>query len=572
MKRIALCLLCVVLVLAAACSREVREEPERHLQMAESVQDSERARLPPPPSPPTPREPTALDRIEVAGLRLMPSQQAPGTGIAPAVAPVDPYTGVDRERYASFDDNPIRRTDEHPVSTFSIDVDTGSYSNVRRMLAQGRLPPADAVRAEELLNYFDYGYPQPGRGQQPFSVTTELAPAPWHSGRHLLLVGLQGYKVAPEQIPASNLVYLIDTSGSMYGADRIELLKRSFALMTRQLRPQDRVAIVTYAGSAGLVLNSTPGDRQDEILAALDQLYAGGSTNGGAGIKLAYAVARSNFIEGGVNRVILASDGDFNVGVTGVEALKNLVSEQRRSGVGLTVLGFGGGNYNDQLAEQLANNGNGSYHYIDTLDEGRKVLVDQLSATMLTIAEDVKIQIEFNPAVVEEYRLIGYENRVLRREDFNNDQVDAGEIGAGHSVTALYELTLVGSGASASDPLRYQPARSTQTGDSDELAWLRLRYKDPGAERSQLLEQPVPRSLETTQAGERLRFAAAVAGFADLLRGGRNLQGWRHDEILSLANASLGEDRDGYRAGFVALVERARELSGDAPIAATIAD
>ncbi len=559
MNHLSLSSMSLLVVLATGCSAQLREPPA-----ADGVvgTDHDQSVLfpEPPPRPLNESGPQSpAERRSGDDHRLM--MQKPASLAAPVAGlPQHDTSGRDRENYAHYEDNPVRRSAEHPLSTFSVDVDTGSYSNVRRILTQGRLPPADAVRAEELLNYFDYGYTQPTARETPFSISTEIAPAPWNPQRHLLLIGLQGYRVAAEAIPAVNLVYLIDTSGSMQGADRIDLLKQGFTLMTRQLRPQDRVAIVTYSGSAGLVLASTPGDRKDEILDSLDRLRAGGSTNGGAGIQLAYAVARENFIPAGVNRVILASDGDFNVGTTGVEALKTLVADQRRSGVGLTVLGFGGGNYNDHLAEQLANNGNGSYHYIDTLAEASRVLVDQLAATVLTIAEDVKIQIEFNPAMIEEYRLVGYENRVLRREDFNNDQVDAGEIGAGHSVTALYEIVLAGSAAAANDPLRYRQAIAVVE-SSDELALLRLRYKLPGQSRSRLLEQVIEPSQVATRASDRLRFAAAVAGFADALRGGRHLGDWSLAEVAALAADSLGEDRDGYRAEFLDLVARAGSLS-----------
>jgi Ca-activated chloride channel homolog len=471
------------------------------------------------------------------------------------------------ENYADVASNPITRVAETPVSTFSIDVDSGSYANVRRMLVGGSLPPADAVRAEEMINYFDYGYAAPASRATPFSVTTELAPAPWNAQRHLLLVGIKGFEVPAASIPAANLVFLIDTSGSMESPDKIELLKQSFTQMVQTLRPQDRVSIVTYAGSAGLVLPPTAGSERDTILAALGQLAAGGSTNGGAGIELAYATAQQAFIPNGVNRVILATDGDFNVGTVDIDALKTLVAAKRGTGIALTTLGFGTGNYNDETAEQLADIGNGNHAYIDTLAEGRKVLVDELSSTMLTIAKDVKIQMEFNPAVVAEYRLVGYENRALRREDFNNDRVDAGEIGAGHDVTALYELALVGSGAESVDPLRYGAPKPV-AGANGELGYLRLRYKQPEAETSRLIEQPIALSALRPAASERLQFAAAVAAFADALRGGKHLGEWTLDDVAQLAQRGRGQDTDGYRGEFVALVEQARALQpGGAPVA-----
>jgi Ca-activated chloride channel family protein len=493
---------------------------------------------------------------------------APALLYAPATPPPPPQDEVNRENYGDLDTNPIQRVAEHPVSTFSIDVDSGSYANVRRMLVAGSLPPSDAVRVEEMINYFDFGYAPPATTATPFSVTTELAAAPWNPDRQLLLVGIKGYEVARERIPASNLVFLIDTSGSMQSPDKLELLKQAFAQMVETLRPQDRVSIVTYAGSAGLVLPSTPGSEKDAILASLEQLYAGGSTNGGAGIELAYATAQQHFIEGGVNRVILATDGDFNVGNVDIDGLKTLVEAKRESGIALTTLGFGTGNYNDALSEQLADIGNGNHAYIDTLSEARKVLIDELSSTMLTIAKDVKIQMEFNPAVVAEYRLIGYENRALRREDFNNDQVDAGEIGAGHDVTALYELALVGSAGESVDPLRYGGSSTAPAGDTSEIGFLRLRYKPPQSETSRLIEQPIATASLRKQPSERLQFAASVAAFADALRGGKHLGRWTLDDVATLAKNAQGKDRDGYRGEFVALVEQARALqAGAMPVA-----
>ncbi|WP_265468629.1 vWA domain-containing protein [Arenimonas daejeonensis] len=452
------------------------------------------------------------------------------------------------------------RTVENPVSTFSIDVDTGSYSNVRRMLAQGQLPPKDAVRVEEMVNYFDYGYAGPADRSQPFRVSTELAPAPWNGKRLLMQVGIQGYDVARNEIPAANLVFLIDTSGSMADPDKLPLLKESFRQMVPRLRAQDRVSIVVYAGSAGLVLPPTPGDRHGEILDALGRLEAGGSTNGGEGIDLAYAMAKQSFITGGVNRIVLATDGDFNVGIHDERALETKVETGRKTGIALTTLGFGQGNYNEALAEKLADVGDGNHAYIDNLMEGRKVLVEEMSSTLMTIASDVKIQVEFNPAMVAEYRLIGYENRALAREDFNNDQVDAGEIGAGHDVTAIYEVCLVGMGCSASDPLRYS-APALVEGKGQELAFLKLRYKQPGNDRSVLMERPVTRRDVKMEAGESLRFAAAVAAYADLLRGGENMNGFTWDQVETLARSARGNDPWGYRSEFLQLLSQARSLS-----------
>ena len=510
------------------------------------------------------------DRWSAARARL--------SAIAPPPSPPAPYLAfaaqarsapqANTERYADFDDNPLRLAAEAPDSTFSVDVDTGSYSNVRRLLMSGQRPPADAVRAEEMINYFDYGHPAPASRDQPFRVSTELAPAPWNPDRRLLQIGIQGYRVEAKEMPAANLVFLIDTSGSMQDADKLPLLKRSFVELVERLRPQDRVSIVVYAGSAGLVLAPTPGDRKKQILAALDRLEAGGSTNGGDGLRLAYATARAALVPGGVNRVLLATDGDFNVGTVSQDALETLVSDQRKGGVALSTLGFGGGNYNDHLAERLADLGNGNHAYIDSIDEARKVLVEEASSTLLTIASDVKIQVEFNPAVVAEYRLVGYENRALRREDFNNDAVDAGEIGAGHDVTALYELTLVGQPGASVDPLRYgkPDAAVAKTG---ELAWLRLRYKRPGETASRLLESPVRLSQARSVASPALRWSAAVAAYADLLRGGKHLHGFGWPQVRSLAEGAMGaEDRWGHRAQFLQLLDRASALTaGDPPVA-----
>ena len=446
-------------------------------------------------------------------------------------------------------------------------VDSGSYSNVRRMLLDGVRPPADAVRAEEFINYFDYGHPAPSGTDVPFGITTELAPAPWNAERRLLMIGIKGYDIPRADLPPSNLVLLIDTSGSMNSPDKLPLLKRAMGMLVRQLRPQDTVSIVVYAGSAGLVLPPTPGNRQGEILAALSQLEAGGSTNGGDGIRLAYDMARQGFIEGGTNRVLLATDGDFNVGTVDQGALETLVADQRASGIALTTLGFGQGNYNDALAERLADLGNGNHAYIDSALEARRVLVEAMGSTLATIASDVKVQVEFNPAVVAEYRLVGYENRVLRNEDFANDKVDAGDIGAGHSVTALYELTLAGSPAVRLPGLRYGDTNATTASNSREVAHVRLRYKQPGIDTSRLVETPVLRDRLRAQPGESMRFAAAVAGFADLLRGGARTDGWGWDGVLATARSAQGGPGQGMRAEFVELVELARPLVEPRPVA-----
>ena len=487
--------------------------------------------------------------------------------VAPAGMPAFAPPPANTEHYAGLDDNPVHRVSDQPVSTFSVDVDTGSYSNVRRMLLYGVRPPADAVRAEEFINYFDYGHPAPSGTDVPFGITTELAPAPWNAERRLLMIGIKGYDIPRADLPPSNLVLLIDTSGSMNSPDKLPLLKRAMGMLVRQLRPQDTVSIVVYAGSAGLVLPPTPGNRQGEILAALSQLEAGGSTNGGDGIRLAYDMARQGFIEGGTNRVLLATDGDFNVGTVDQGALETLVADQRASGIALTTLGFGQGNYNDALAERLADLGNGNHAYIDSALEARRVLVEAMGSTLATIASDVKVQVEFNPAVVAEYRLVGYENRVLRNEDFANDKVDAGDIGAGHSVTALYELTLAGSPAVRLPGLRYGDTNATTASNSREVAHVRLRYKQPGTDTSRLVETPVLRDQLRAQPGESMRFAAAVAGFADLLRGGARTDGWGWDGVLATARSAQGGPGQGMRAEFVELVELARPLVEPRPVA-----
>ncbi len=474
-----------------------------------------------------------------------------------------PSEPTDRENYGHFDDNPVKRVAEAPVSTFSIDVDTGAYSNVRRFLNEGRLPVKDGVRVEEMINYFSYDYPLPTDKSRPFSVTTEIAPTPWNKDSHLLRVGLKGYDIAADKLPPANLVFLVDVSGSMHSPDKLPLLKSGLKLLVQKLRTQDRVSLVVYAGNTGVILEPTPGDQKGKILAALEGLTAGGSTNGGAGIRLAYAMAEQGYIKNGINRVLLATDGDFNVGTVSFEALKDLIEDRRKTGVSLTTLGFGTGNYNDHLMEQLADAGNGNYAYIDTLNEANKVLVNEMGSTLETIAGDVKIQIEFNPAVVAEYRLIGYENRALKREDFNNDKVDAGDIGAGHTVTALYEITLVGGKGRKIEPLRYGK-ETAATGNKNELAWLRLRYKLPGSDSSRLIEQPLQTAdiKSATAASPDFRFAAAVAAFGQQLRGGQHAGDFGYEDILKLAQDARGKDSFGYRGEFVTLVNLAKSLDG----------
>lgn len=509
------------------------------------------------PPPPMPAEPAPL--VEASQAPQIDAMKVARAPAAPVMGYMQmPSPPVDTSNYRHRDTNPVHLAATDPVSTFSIDVDTGSYTNVRHMLQKGELPPADAVRSEEFINYFDYGYAPPTDRSQPFSVTTELAPAPWNADRNLLLVGIQGYKVPANQIPAANLVFLVDVSGSMYSPDKLPLLKASLRQIVPKLRSQDRVSLVTYAGATCVALRSTPGDQHAKILAAIDALDAGGSTNGAAGIDLAYAQAAKGFIKGGVNRVILATDGDFNVGTVDTETLKTRIAEKRKSGIALTTLGFGEGNYNDAMAVELADVGNGSHHYIDSLEEGRRVLVDEMSATLMTIAKDVKIQVEFNPAVVTEYRLIGYEKRMLAREDFNNDAVDAGEIGAGANVTAIYEVTLKDSKGNRVDPLRYGKT-DAPAAKGDELAFLRLRYKAADGGASRLIERPLSANVDA-EASDRLRFAAAVAAFADNLRGGKYSDGFGYDKVAELARGALGSDPGGYRAQLAKLVELANGM------------
>lgn len=469
------------------------------------------------------------------------------------------------EKYAEFDSNPTVPTRLQAVSTFSIDVDTGAYANVRRFLQNGQLPPVDAVRVEEMLNYFNYDYADNHDTQQPFSVVTEIAPTPWNENTHLLHIGLQGYTSADiDKIPA-NLVFLIDVSGSMATNEKLGLLKSAMSLMARELDKNDLVSIVVYAGASGVVLKPTAGNEHASIERALARLEAGGSTNGADGLELAYQLAMDNYKEDGTNRVILATDGDFNVGISDTKLLVKMIENSRRSGVALTTLGFGMGNYNDHLMEQLADAGNGNYAYIDTLGEARKVLVDELTSTLVTIASDVKIQIEFNPATVSEYRLIGYTNRMLNNEDFNDDKVDAGEIGAGHSVTALYEVALAGKGGERHTERRYNSfGKPVPTEHDAELAQLRVRYKQPGTKESQLISQIINKeavldSLDKTS--NAFRFSASVAGFGQLLRGDTRVNNFNFDNARTLAASHSGVDTFGYRSEYLRMLDLAQSLN-----------
>ena len=466
------------------------------------------------------------------------------------------------EAYARIEDNRFLPAISNPLSTFSVDVDAASYSNVRRFLAQGSLPPADAVRLEEMVNYFTYTYPD-RTGKHPFAVATDVGPCPWAPDHRLVRIGLQARKIATRDLPPSNLVFLIDVSGSMQSWDKLPLVKQAFRALVNELRAQDRVAIVVYAGSAGLVLPSTSGAEKATILEAIDRLEAGGSTAGGAGIKLAYDVARDNYLPEGNNRLILATDGDFNVGVSSDAEMIRLVETRREEGTFFTVLGFGTGNLKDTKMEQMADKGNGHYAYIDSFREAKKVFVQEFGGTLFTVAKDVKIQVEFNPARVQAYRLLGYENRLLSREDFADDRKDAGEIGAGHTVTALYEVVPVGAApvATGGDSLTYQQVAIRQSArQSAELMTVRLRYKEPTGSKSRLLSEPVVDRGDRGASAD-LRFASAVAAFGMLLRGSEFKGSATYDLVLALAREARGEDPEGYRAEFITMVDQARMLS-----------
>lgn len=472
------------------------------------------------------------------------------------------------DKFTAFDDAHVIAVADQPVSTFSIDVDTASYAYVRRSLEEGRLPAADAVRVEEMINYFDYAYPEPDSASVPFAPTIAVYPTPWNANTELMQIGIKGFTPALDTDQPSNLVFLIDTSGSMDEPDKLPLVKRAFEMLLGELDGTDTVSIVTYAGSAGTVLWPTPASEKAKILDAIEHLSPGGRTAGAAGIEEAYRLAERAKVDGGVNRVILATDGDFNVGISSPDELESFITARRDEGVFLSVLGFGTGNYNDALMQALAQNGNGVAAYIDSFAEARKVLVEEANSTLVTIAKDVKIQIEFNPATVAEYRLVGYETRALNREDFNNDRVDAGDVGAGHTVTAIYEITPVGAPRQGADPLRYDREETTvpDASASDEIAFFRLRYKLPDEDTSRLIEQPVTRAVAAdsiASVSDDMRFAAAVAAFGQKLRGGQYAGAMSYDEIASLALSGRGADRSGYRGEFVSLVDIANTLAGE---------
>lgn len=509
-----------------------------------------------------PAEPSSRLAVSQQNTVIMP--QAESLALTDARA----RSSDDRDRVESFKTNPVKSVTTEPVSTFSIDVDTASYSFVRRSLKEGVLPEPDTVRVEEMINYFPYDWRGPENRETPFNTTVSVMPTPWNAGTKLMHVAIKGFDVVPAQQPKANLVFLIDVSGSMDEPDKLPLLRSAFRLLVSKLRTDDTVSIVTYAGNAGTVLEPTKVSEKDKILNAIDSLTPGGSTAGEAGIREAYRLAQKSFVAGGVNRVMLATDGDFNVGQTDDDDLKRLVEDKRKSGVFLSVFGFGRGNLNDQMMQAIAQNGNGTAAYIDTLAEAEKVLVEDASSTLFPIAKDVKIQVEFNPAQVSEYRLIGYETRALDRQDFNNDKIDAGEIGSGHAVTAVYEITPKGSPAQQVDDLRYGEARTDNPGgiaNADEYGFVKIRYKLPNEDVSKLITQAVGKANETSsfaEAGADQRFSVAVAAFGQKLRGESAVADYGYDRITEVATAAKGADPFGYRAEFLSLVRLASSLDG----------
>jgi Ca-activated chloride channel family protein len=479
------------------------------------------------------------------------------------------YQDQGRDKFTDIKTNPVKIAKDEPVSTFSIDVDTSSYSFVRAELNQNVLPQKDAVRVEEMINYFPYDYAGPADRTVPFRANVSVFPSPWNPDTKLMHIGIKGFSLNGQEKPKSNLVFLIDTSGSMDEPNKLPLLQNSLKLLVDTMGPEDTVSIVTYAGNAGTVLEPTKARDKAKIIAALDRLMAGGSTAGAEGIRQAYQLAEQSFDKTGINRVILATDGDFNVGITDPQELKSFVERKRESGVTLSVLGFGRGNYNDEMMQTLAQNGNGNAAYIDTLNEARKVLVDEVSSTLFTIAQDVKIQVEFNPDTVSEYRLIGYETRMLQREDFNNDKVDAGDIGSGHTVTAIYEITPRDSKAKLNDDLRYGTSETLAKAGADEYGFVKIRYKLPGEKDSKLISEPVKidaASVSIDAAPQEPRFATAVAAFGQLLRGAQYTKSYSYDDVIALAQGAKGKDEFGYRAEFINLVRLAKSAQGLEPL------
>ena len=533
------------------------------------------AEAPPPPPPPPPAPPPPPQAMDMAGAVASPRMAvAPSPVMAPPAAQTAPQPmpgDVDRERYEDVEINPVKLVSEEPVSTFSIDVDTASYGVVRSYLNDGTLPPKDAVRIEELINYFDYTYPVPEGPENPFSMNVNIAPSPWAEGRELMQIGIQGYDIEPDERPPLNLTLLVDVSGSMGQQNKLPLAKKALAMLVDQMTDQDSISIAVYAGAAGQVLEPTLATdaNKGKILAAFENLSAGGSTAGGEGLRLAYSLAEQNFQEDGVNRVMLLTDGDFNVGINDPERLEDFVSRKRETGIYLSVMGFGRGNYNDALMQKIAQTGNGTAAYVDTLNEARKLLSDDLTGNLFPIADDVKIQVEFNPDVVAEYRLIGYETRMLNREDFNNDAVDAGDIGAGASVTAIYEITRTDSDARLIDDSRYNPSPDPASqARANEYAFLKLRQKAPGADESELVTRPITvedRHESIADSPQWAQFATAVAGYGQLLRGDPyTAPNWGFDQVIELAQGSKGEDEFGYRAEFINLARLANTAAAQA--------
>ncbi len=560
-------MLAILALFLGACSLETEMQPAEKLQNASSAQSYEsKAPLP----PPTPGRPSASSD----SLRRMPESARTGGAIMspypypqPPYYPRPPVIPPNTDRFSDKEPTSVLSAAEHPVSTFSVDVDTASYAFVRRSLTGGRMPPRESVRVEEMVNYFPYAYSSPENRAQPFRVTTTVMPSPWAAENQLLHIGIRGYDIARSERPRANLVLLIDTSGSMQPSDRLPLLQQGFRLFVQQLRDDDRVAIVTYAGQAQTALDPTLGRDKQKILDAIDNLRASGSTAGGEGLQRAYALAERHFDKEAVNRVVLGTDGDFNVGITNPKDLERFIAAKRKTGIYLSILGVGVGNLNDALMQRLAQAGNGNAAYIDSLLEARKAMSEELSSTLFPIADDVKIQVEFNPMQVAEYRLIGYETRMLKREDFNDDKVDAGDIGAGHTVTAIYEITPVGAKQRRLDALRYQQERERSapptTARADEMAFVKLRYKLPGETNSRLIEQPVRGTdalAKVEAAPAEQRFATAVAAFGQRLRGENAVDSFSYGKIAELANGARGADPEGYRAEFVRLVRMAETL------------
>lgn len=541
----------MLLFFMIACSSDtVKDDPVEEkepdiIEVEEKVEDAEAEKIP-----------TTVSLSKDRSFKSLAGQNAP--------APSDAmYHNFNTEEYDRIYENEFLSVLDNPLSTFSIDVDAASYSNVRRFINNSQLPPADAVRIEEMINYFNYDYPEPD-GDDPFSINMEVSRCPWNEANKLVHIGLQARKISMENLPPSNIVFLIDVSGSMQSPNKLPLLKSAYKLLTNELRENDRVAIVVYAGAAGLVLPSTGGENKEKIVEALEQLYAGGSTAGSAGIKLAYETAKENFIEGGNNRVILATDGDFNVGPSSDSELVRLIEEKRKEGIFLTVLGFGMGNYKDSKMEKLADKGNGNYAYIDNILEAKKVLVNEFGGTLFAIAKDVKIQVEFNPAEVKGYRLIGYENRMLNKEDFNDDTKDAGELGSGHTVTALYEIIPPESEYEfpSVDDLKYQKNDKPEyDNNSDELLTVKFRYKKPDEDKSRLIVEVLENDeTDLDETSDNFRFSAAVAQFGMLLRDSKFKAQSSFESVKDLARNSLGEDKFGYRLEFTQMVEKARLL------------